>query len=143
MFKRTVREKATISIHASKDTVWQILTDFQRWPVWNSDVIDMHYEGPLVVGTTFTWKGGGLNIVSTVTDIKPNSSITWKGRAFGINAEHTYRLSEHDNTVHVETEETFTGLLPTLMPRYMQKVLKKSLASGLEKLKVEAENIES
>ena len=53
--------------------------------------------------------------------------------------EHEYRLELRSGSTHVETEETFSGLLARLMRGNLQKTLDESLEQGLEHLKAESE----
>ena len=55
-----------------------------------------------------------------------------------IKAMHEWRLEPRDGGTHVETEESFSGLLARLFRGQLQKTLDKSLDEGLE-LKGEAE----
>lgn len=136
----TVKEKASIFISATREDVWNILTDFSTWPDWNDDVTKMSYQGKLVVGEKFIWNSGGLQIVSTLEVIDTLNKIVWSGKTIGTNAHHVYSLTVKDGGVLVETEESFVGWLPSLFPNRMKIVLKKALETGLVKLKKRVES---
>lgn len=47
-----------IEIAAPPETVWEVLTAFDRWPSWNPDVKSMSVQGRLVEGSVFSLEGG-------------------------------------------------------------------------------------
>jgi hypothetical protein len=57
-----------------------------------------------------------------------------------IAAIHEWRLEPRDGGTHVETEESFSGLVARLLRRSLQKQLDGALEQGLEHLKREAEH---
>ena len=134
-----VRSKRAIDIAAPPDVVWDVLTQFDRWPQWNPDVKSMSFDGPLAPGSEFRWKAGPGTIVSTLEQVEPPRIVRWRGRTMSIRAIHEWRLEPKDGGTAVETEETFYGLLARLLRGPIQKTLDKSLADGLEHLKREAE----
>jgi hypothetical protein len=134
-----VRSKRAIEIAAPPDVVWDVLTQFDRWPQLNPDVKSMSFDGPLAPGSEFRWKAGPGTIVSTLEQVEPPRIVRWRGRTMSIRAIHEWRLEPKDGGTAVETEETFYGLLARLLRGPIQKTLDKSLADGLEHLKREAE----
>ncbi len=40
------------TINAPSDAVWEVLTDYQKWPAWNTFLAVDHAKGPLTVGET-------------------------------------------------------------------------------------------
>jgi len=134
-----VRSKREIDIAAAPEVVWDVLTDFDQWPQWNPQVKSMTFDGPLAPGSEFRWKAGPGTIVSTLERVEPPRAISWVGRTMSIRAIHHWRFEPRDGGTHVETEETYSGLLARLLRRQLQKVLDDSLREGLEHLKREAE----
>jgi hypothetical protein len=53
-----------VFIAAPLDLVWSVQTGLTKWTEWNPDVSEMALKGPLVPGTEFCWKAGGMTIVS-------------------------------------------------------------------------------
>lgn len=135
----TVSSTRSIEIDAPPELVWNVLTAFAEWPRWNPDVKSMAVEGPLEPGTTFRWKAGPGTIVSTLEEVDAPRSVRWRGRTMSIKALHRYRLEPRDGGTHVETEESFSGVLARLLRGSLQKTLDRSLEQGLEHLKREAE----
>jgi uncharacterized protein YndB with AHSA1/START domain len=135
-----VRSRREIDIAAPPDVVWDVLTRFEEWPQWNPDMKSMSFDGPLAPGSEFRWKAGPGTIVSTLEQVEPPRLIRWRGRTMSIKALHEWRLEPRDGGTHLETEESFSGLLARLFRRQTQKTLDKSLSEGLEHLKREAEH---
>lgn len=132
---------AEIEISARPETVWDILTDFRRWPDWNPDVKAMSVDGPVAPGTEFNWRAGAT-IRSRLERVEQPALIAWSGRTLGVRALHTWRIESRDGAARVSTEESWEGLLPNLLRGPMRRMLRKSLESGLQHLKAEAERRE-
>ena len=128
-----------IEISASPQAVWDVLTDLESWPRWNSDVKSMSMEGALAQGTVFRWRAGPGTITSTIQDLQPPTLIAWTGTTFGIKARHVYRLEPRGDGTLVHTEESYEGLVARLLRGSLQKTLEKGLSDGLRYLKAEAE----
>jgi hypothetical protein len=134
-----VRSRREIDVAAPPDVVWEVLTDFDRWQEWNPEVKSMSFDGPLAPGAMFRWKAGPGTIVSTVEEIDRPRYIRWRGRTLSIAAMHEWRFEGRDGGTHVETDESFSGMLARLLRGSLQKQLDRSLEEGLEHLKREAE----
>lgn len=139
--KVTVWAEADIEINTSPEKVWDVLTDFTSWPEWNSGVSDMQFESTVTPGAVFSWKGGGLRIVSTIEEVEPPKRIAWTGKALGTHAIHVYTLTPSEHGVQVNTSESFVGWLPSLLSGYMKATLERSLVSSLQDLKSAAEGV--
>jgi hypothetical protein len=124
-----------IEIAAEPDAVWDVLTDFERWPAWNPDVKAISIAGDVTPGTNFTWKAGPASIASTIQRVERPWLIAWTGKAFGMSAIHVFRLDARDGGTVVRTEESFEGWLARLLRGQMRKTLQNSLDSGLRHLK--------
>jgi uncharacterized protein YndB with AHSA1/START domain len=129
-------------IAASPDTVWDVITDIERWPSWNPDVRSMSFSGDVEEGAQFRWKAGPATISSTIRRIERPRLIGWIGQTLGIDAMHVYRLEPRDGKTLVTTEESYDGLLARVFRGPVEKMLKKSLDAGLGHLKAEAERRE-
>lgn len=128
-----------IDISAPIERVWDILTDINHWHEWNSDVISARMDGPLQVGTTFTWQAGPSTITSRLEHIEPPKLVVWSGKTMGITAVHAWHLTYDQGVTIVTTEETWDGLLPRLLKGYSKKTLAKAIVSALAALKAQAE----
>jgi len=134
-----VKSSSQIDIVAPPEVVWDVLTRFEQSPQWNPDVKSMSFDGPMASGSEFRWRSGPGTIVSTLERVEPPRAVSWRGRTMSIKAMHEWRLEPRDDGTHVETEESFSGLLARLFRGSLQKTLDKSLSEGLEHLKREAE----
>ena len=134
-----VESQAQVLIQAPVDRVWQLLTQIDQWPRWNTAVQSAQLSGGLAVGSTFVWRSGGFTVTSTLQEVDAHRRLVWTGRAFGTQAVHFWELSETPAGVEVRTSETFTGWLPRLMPGTMQEKLDSTLPLWLSALKLAAE----
>lgn len=134
-----VTGRAETHIDAAPEAVWEVLTRLENWPSWNSDVKWMRFDGPLAPGTEFRWKAGPGTIVSRLDRVEPPRYISWHGRTLTIDAYHEWWLEPRDGGTFVRTEEAFFGTLARVLRRPLQKMLDKSFADALERLKSEAE----
>jgi uncharacterized membrane protein len=135
-----LRRSDTTLIHAPVNVVWSVLTDIASWPTWMPDVKSVEADGSFSPGTRFRWRAGSAVIKSEVIEAEPGRSAVWRGRTFGIDAVHAWRLVGRDAvSTSVETEESWSGLLPRVLPAYMGRALAKALNRGLAALKAESE----
>lgn len=134
-----VSSRRELEIAAPPETVWEVLTGFERWPEWNPEVKSMSFEGPVAPGSEFRWKAGPGTIVSTLEEVDPPRYIRWRGRTLSIKAVHEWRFEPANGGTRVESEESFSGLLARLFHGSLQKTLDSSTESGLEQLKRESE----
>jgi hypothetical protein len=129
-----------LEIPASPRAVWDVLTDFERWPSWNPDVKSMSMQGAVAGGSQFRWRAGPGTITSTIQRVEPPRVIGWTGRTLGIKAVHFWWLEARDNgTTLVRTEETYEGVVARVLRRPLQKTLDQALENGLRHLKTEVE----
>jgi uncharacterized protein YndB with AHSA1/START domain len=131
-----------IYIIANPATVWEVITDIERWPAWNPDVKETSLHGDVAEGTQFRWKVRTGTISSTLTRVDPPLVLAWNGKGFGVKAIHVWRLEPHDRGTLVKTEESWEGLLSRILRASFQKALQKSIDTGLRHLKAEAERRE-
>jgi hypothetical protein len=131
--------RGSVTIDASPETVWATISDIARWPEWNPDVSAAHLNGPLAAGTEFTWKAGPGTIRSTLLQVDPPRTIAWRGETMGIGAVHIWHIEAGDDHVTLSTEESWTGLLPRLLRRPMQRRLDAAIEAGLAAAKAGAE----
>jgi uncharacterized protein YndB with AHSA1/START domain len=133
-----VRSRREIDIAAPAEVVWEVLTDFDRWPQWNPEVKSMSWDGPLAPGSVFRWKAGPGTIVSTLEEVDRPRYVRWRGRTMSIAAIHEWRFEDRDGGTHVETNESFSGVLARLLRGSLQKQLDRALEEGLQHLTREA-----
>ncbi|MER5228250.1 SRPBCC family protein [Streptomyces flaveus] len=130
-----------ILIHASLKKVWDIQTDVENWPSWQPDVNSVQRDdsGRLKPGSVFRWHVQGLDVTSTVKQVKPLRRLVWGGPANGITAVHVWTFTPTLHGVLVHTEESWAGAPVEANIPYAQGALDASLRGWLENLKRTAE----
>ena len=127
-------------VNAPLSSVWAVHTDIRAWPEWNSEITFVDLSGPLLPGTQFRWKSGGVWITSVLQVVEPEQQIVWTGRApLGIRAIHTWTFEPQGEATRVLTEESFEGLLVRIFKSLMRQMLARSLEKGITALKMESE----
>lgn len=136
-----VKHTQSITIAASIDTVWRLMSGIDRWPEWNPEIKSAKLFGALEPGNEFAWKAGPGTIRSTIEAVSPQHLIGWRGSLLGIRAVHIWRIEGEDGAVVVTTEESWSGLIPRIFRRYSEKTLENAISHGLSTLKKAAENL--
>ena len=126
-------------VAADPQTVWQVLTDLERWPTWKPDVRSVRLHGALAPGTVFVWRAGPGTIRSTLQDVESPRRIAWTGTTFGIKAIDVFVLEPRGGATFVSEEESWQGLLVRLFSGRLRRTLQTSLDTGLAQLKGEVE----
>ena len=128
-----------IFIKASPRAVWKLQSNINGWSDWHPRIKHSRLNGPLAVGSVFNWNAGGINITSTLREVKPDKRIGWTGVAFGTRARHIYTFRPQNNGTLVIAEESLDGWLARLMKVIMPKFLDESMEFSIKTLKDKAE----
>jgi hypothetical protein len=136
----TLVTRREVFIQAQPQVVWKIHTNINSWSKWQPDIAFSEIEGPLIAGTVFHWKPGGLTINSTIEVLEPDQRIGWTGTAIGTQARHIWTLKSHQNGTLLTTEESMEGWLARILKVVMPRFLDKSLDTWLQSLKKQAES---
>ncbi|MFB6863818.1 SRPBCC family protein [Streptomyces virginiae] len=131
--------RLTTQIDAPLATVWSLHTDVDDWPAWNTGVDQARADGPMAVGTSFTWLTHGTSITSTVRELVPGKRIVWDGTVQGIAGIHVWTFERTDAGVVVHTEESWSGEPVDAAADELTTALRTSLQSWLDCLKARAE----
>ena len=135
--------KTTVDIAADKATVWNILTDFEKYPEWNPFIKSV--SGEVKTGNRIKVKLQGMVFKPTVLSFIKNSEIKWLGHLWikGLfDGEHSFHLSENeDGTVRFEQNERFSGILVKLFAKSLDNDTKKGFEEMNEALKQRSEGI--
>lgn len=132
--------RRAIRIGAPIDRVWQLHTDVDGWPAWQSDIDTASADGPLLPGMTFQWSTAGMRIASTVYAVDAPHRILWGGPAHGITGIHEWTLAADGDATVVHTAESWDGEPVRADTDNLRAALDDSLASWLEQLRKAAEN---
>ena len=128
-----------IHIKADPQKVWDLLVDFQKWPLWNEKVSSVSIKSALVPGMKFTWKSNGITIRSTLHTVQPVSLLGWEGKAVGSYAIHNWVLTPIFGGCMLSVKESMTGWIVRLFNAKMRKTLQADMKFWLEKIKSECE----
>lgn len=113
--------RATTTISASPETIWQILTDAAGYPEWDPNVDRI--EGQIAPGekiTAYTKLSPGRAFPVTVTEFVPKQKMTWSGgMPLGLfKGERMFTLVPNDNdSITFTVREIFSGPLLPLIGR--------------------------
>jgi hypothetical protein len=132
----------SIQINASRETVWQVLTDFKKYAEWNTFIHSI--TGEVKVGNRIIVKLLNMTFKPTVLVYTKATELKWVGR-FGFkgvfDGEHRFHLTENgDGTVHFEQSEIFTGILVKLFSKSLNGKTKQGFEQMNRELKTRAEN---
>lgn len=129
---------ATITIKASPETVWKIITNASEYPGW--DLSMDHIEGKLALGETvkFFTKLSAQAFPVKVTAFEPNKRMVLTGgMPLGLfKSERTHSLTANrDGSTTFHTEEIFSGLLLPLFGKSIPDLTEnfKAFAAALKK----------
>ena len=128
-----------LQIAVDPQTVFAVLSAIDQWPSWNPDIKSVTLQGPVQPGTGFRWKSGPSTLTSTLQVVDPPQEIGWTGTTMGIKAVHVFRFQANDGGTLARSEESWAGLLASLLKGYSRRSLDKAIRSILSHLKVEAE----
>lgn len=127
--------KTELVIKASPEKVWQVLTDFNKYPEWNPFIKSLH--GEMVLGSKFRVKiqppnGKEMEFKPTLLVYSKNQEFKWLGH-FGIkgifDGEHRFQLIDNvDGTTTFIQSERFSGIL---VP-FLKKMLEIDTKNGFE-----------
>jgi len=130
---------ATITINASPERIWKILTNAANFPQWEPGVLRI--EGKIAPGekiTVYTKLSPDRAFPVTVSEFIPNQRMVWSsGMPLGLfKGARTFTLTpKGKGAVEVATKEEFSGLLLPLIGRTIPDLTEsfQNFAAGLKK----------
>lgn len=126
------RISTSINIQGTPEQVWNVLTDFEKYPEWNPFVKKL--TGEVAVGNQIEIALPGMNFKPTVLVFETAKELRWIGKLFfkGVfDGEHFFKLSDNgDGTTNLEHGEKFSGFL---IPIFKGKMLEQTKA-GFEEM---------
>jgi len=133
--------KTSITINASKESVWKILMDFENYPEWNSFIKSV--SGDVKVGNQIQIKLQGMTFKPVVLTLNENTELKWLGHLWfkGLfDGEHKFKLTDNGNgTTNFEQSENFSGILVKLFSKSLDKDTKNGFEQMNKELKLRAE----
>ena len=105
--------EATTVINASKEAVWNVLTDVQHFVDWEPNIKQVEGHAALGEKITVHTKLSEQAFPVTVAEFVPYDKMVWaSGLPLGLfKGQRTFTLTEVADGVRVHTREEFTGLL--------------------------------
>lgn len=134
-----------ITINASKEKVWSILSDFNNYKNWNPFIRDA--KGEMILGTKLVntiYIGESKNVFNpTLVEVIPNKSFTWLGSLYFksfFSGRHYFEIQEiTENKVKLIHGEDFTGIISGLVFNKISENTKAGFVLMNEALKLECE----
>jgi hypothetical protein len=123
-----VKIETQIITNANRKKVWDVLTAFSEYQLWNPFIKSI--KGNLDAGKklTVTLAAAGKNTITfkpKVLLVKPNERFSWQGSFIvkGLfDGEHSFELIENENnTTTVLHSEIFSGLLVGILKKDVVK----------------------
>ncbi len=105
-----VKCSKTITINASSEKVWTVMTNINNWANWQTEISNPKLNGDLKPETTFDWKTGSAKIHSILHTVVPYKQFGWTGKALGMFAIHNWTLTEFLASMLGMTPETLSRL---------------------------------
>jgi hypothetical protein len=135
-----------IEIRSTPERVWEILTDFEKYPEWNP--LLCRAEGKLAAGEkvnlTARSASNDMNLLCTVTMVEPNRQFSWKFHVilpFLFRGEHIFKIEPiNEHKVRFIDREIFHGLLVPLQAKKLEMDSKPAMIAMGEALKERVEN---
>lgn len=137
--------RTEIHIDAEPGRVWEVLTDFARYPAWNPLI--PHAEGEVREGERLTVRielpdGPGMTIRPTLIRVEPRRVLGWQGRLFVprlFDGEHVFELHPASGGTRFVQRENFRGLLVPLLWSALEVPTRQGFIAMNEALKRAAE----
>ncbi|MCP2169084.1 SRPBCC family protein [Goodfellowiella coeruleoviolacea] len=96
-----------LRINAPLARIWRLHTDVANWPAWQPEIQRASIAGPFTPGTSFRWLTHGMDIISTVYDVRDQRRTVWGGPASGITGVHVWTFAADGDAVLVRTAESW------------------------------------
>jgi hypothetical protein len=138
--------ETNIRIQASTEKIWQVVTDFEKYPEWNPFIIHIKADqmaNTLAHVTIQPPSQKPMVFKPTIMVYHPNKELRWKGKLFvsGIfDGEHYFMLKPITNSETLFIHgEIFSGLLVPLFSNVLANT-KLGFEQMNEALKIRSEN---
>lgn len=136
-----------IQIRSSRQRVWEILSDFDKYPLWNPFIVSI--KGNLKEGTklqnTLRNKGKNFVITPTIKEVNPGHGLSWLGSLWfkGLfDGYHYFEIRESgSDEVTLIHGEKFSGILSGIILRQIGKDTLENFQHMNYAIKQEAERI--
>jgi hypothetical protein len=120
LFGRSINKGvcSSVDIHTSDKQVWQILTDFSRYPQWNPYIRqasgDIKVGAQIFIFNQSSDKDSGMAFHPAVLTVIPERELRWLGSVYVpgfFDGEHIFTIQQIDaNHSHFTQCEIFSGI---------------------------------
>ncbi len=125
MMKKLITE---ITIKANPETVWNILTDFDKYSEWNPFIISLtgkQLVGEEIIAVMQPPDSSAMTFKPNILVFEKNQEFRWKGKLFikGIfDGEHFFKLTPNeDGSTRFTQGEYFSGIFVPLFTKVLDK----------------------
>lgn len=133
--------KTEITINATPEKIWSVLTDFACYPDWNPFVKSL--TGNVAVGSKIKITLPGMKFSPTVLVLEKNREFRWLGHLLfpGLfDGEHRFQIVDNgDGTSKLIHAEKFRGILVGIFARKLKGETKRGFEEMNLQLKIRAE----
>ena len=135
--------KTSIKIQASRDQVWKVLMDFEKYPEWNTFITSI--SGSPKIKEKLKVSLQGMTFKPLVLVCKNYVEFKWLGHLWikGLfDGEHRFYLRENaDGTTNFEHSEKFSGVLVKLLAKNIDQKIKEGFGQMNRELKERVEKM--
>jgi hypothetical protein len=113
-----------IEIEAPAEKLWQVLTDFERFPEWNPfirQISGLPKEGEKLMVHLKPINSKEMTFKPKVLKSIPNQEFRWLGKIPGFHGEHVFEIKPNKKGVKFVQREVFTGFLVPLLGKKVVK----------------------
>ncbi len=133
-----------VTINSPIQTVWSVLTDFDKYPAWNPFLVKVEKISSQKLKITTCIEGKKNRFTPKIICLKPLHELRWLGKFLGISwlfkGEHYFLLKPlSTNKTSVIHGENFSGFLANISWSYLEKRLHESFSRMNNALKETAE----
>lgn len=146
IFAMALEIKTEITINATPEKVWKILTNFDEYPNWNPFIKSI--EGQVAIGEKITVRieppeAKGMTFKPKILTFGENRELSWLGHLLfpGLfDGNHKFELIDNGNgtTTFIQSEK-FKGVLVPFFKKQLKNNTKNGFIEMNEKLKEIAE----
>jgi carbon monoxide dehydrogenase subunit G len=127
---------AQASAHApvEPERVWAVLADIAGWEAVYPEIKDVHLDGPVEIGATFSFRSGPGRIQATLTDLEPPHLLAITGKGMGATTRYVFRLEPEAGGTRITAEQSMSGAAARTMRPMLQSIADRSLSDWVASL---------
>jgi hypothetical protein len=129
-----------IEISAPLSVVWAVFSKVEEWDDWNTACQRCHLVSgeEMATGACFSFVVKPftlpIKVNSQIIKCEPEQEVVWKGERLGIHAVHSWKFTELDGMVNLNSHEEYSGPLLwlarlILVPRRLHHLTRELLVS--------------